>query len=215
MSVDLETHKIHKQIAKKHKSICMAVRFRSKKPWEVWSGGLDSRLFQWDFSRGMPSDVFDMNERDPSPTQMFNPPFVYALEISADGKWIAAGLGDSTIQVLSQESSKKRSKKDEPINLRLENGHNAMVNCLSFLPSTEGYPLRLLSGSANGSVALWNLSTEGNCELAQTYKLDASVGRLNWLKTFALDESNIHVAAAGVGSTADKGALNIYTLSNK
>ncbi|KAF7731981.1 hypothetical protein EC973_007086 [Apophysomyces ossiformis] len=190
----------------------MAARFRARKPWEVWSGGMDSRLFQWDFSRGMPSEVFDMNMQDPSATQMFNPPFVYALKISADGKWVAAGLGDSTIQVIFQDAEKKRPRGGELKQLRLEDGHNALVNCLSFAPATDEHPISLISGSANGSIALWNLSIDGNYELAKSCKIDSSIGRLNWLESYALDQASIHVAAAGVGSTAEKGALNIYGL---
>lgn len=58
---------------------------------------------------------------------MFNPPFVYNVATSSDGEWIAASLGDSTIQLISPLNKKKKSNHTE---IRLEHGHNSMVNCL-------------------------------------------------------------------------------------
>jgi hypothetical protein len=67
-----------------------------------------------------------IDPKEPTAAQMFNPPFVYTMAISSNGEWIAAGLGDTTIQLLSP-LNKKQKKSQE---IRLENGHNSMVNCL-------------------------------------------------------------------------------------
>lgn len=59
----------------------MSVKFRVKKSWEgkvqnitktrlsffnneyiVWSGGMDSKLYEWDFSRGLPTNIYDMSK---------------------------------------------------------------------------------------------------------------------------------------------------------
>ncbi|OAD74935.1 hypothetical protein PHYBLDRAFT_144287 [Phycomyces blakesleeanus NRRL 1555(-)] len=206
--VDLSTHKIHKSFSKKHNSIAMAVKFRPKKPWQVWSGGLDSKVFQWDFSRGMITETFDMNPSEPTAAQMFNPPFVYSLAVSKDGQIIAAGLGDSTVQLISC-NTKKRLKNGVPTITRLENGHKSMVNSLTFLPSTR---TKLVSGSANGSLALWEwseLEGEQSPTLGQTFQLDNGFVKLNWVESF--DVGDVRLAAAGVGK-AEAGALAIYSL---
>lgn len=110
---------------------------------------MDSKLYEWDFSRGLPTKIYDMSKymlffnlakellyekfiyieaKEPSAAQMFNPPFVYKVATSPDGEWIAASLGDSTIQLLSPPN--KKQKKFDLKEVRLEDGHNSMVNCL-------------------------------------------------------------------------------------
>jgi hypothetical protein len=59
---------------------------------------------------------------------MFNPPFVYILEASLDGRWIAAGLGDASIQLL--DFGGKKAKNGDLTTMRLDDGHSNMVNCL-------------------------------------------------------------------------------------
>lgn len=66
--------------------------------------------------------------KEPSTAQMFNPPFVYEISMSPNGEWIAAGLGDTTIQLLSPPNKKQKKYNLEEI--KLEDGHNSMVNCL-------------------------------------------------------------------------------------
>lgn len=106
---------------------------------------MDSKLYEWDFSRGAPVNIHDMSKwdrvslkrsvlimcvhtgaKEPSAAQMFNPPFVYKVTTSPDGEWVAASLGDSTIQLLSPPNKKQKKMRD----VRLEDGHNSMVNCL-------------------------------------------------------------------------------------
>ncbi|CDH50086.1 wd40 repeat-containing protein [Lichtheimia corymbifera JMRC:FSU:9682] len=202
--VDMDSNKIYKKLVKKHNSICMAVRFRARKPWEVWSGGLDCQLFQWDFSRGTPMNITNTNETAPGQQQMFNPPFVYSLDTSSDGQWVGAGLGDGSLQLV--HGGKKGKAKE----MRFTDAHNHLVNCLSFLPSTKGKPQQLLSGSANGSVKLWDLTDSIAVEPEQAYQLDPTMARLNWLEYCSMDEGRI--AAAGVGQTSNLGALHIYSI---
>ncbi|KAI8376254.1 WD40-repeat-containing domain protein [Radiomyces spectabilis] len=206
--VDLDNHKIYKQIKKKHQSICMAVKFRSRKPWEVWSGGLDSKVYKWDFSRGTPMDVYDMAS-EPVKAQMFNPPFVYSLETSPDDAWIAAGSGDASIHLISNTRNR-----DAPTQLILENGHTTMVTALAFLEPTEEYPVRLISGSANASLAYWQISSaqiSGAPIIAKPLQLDPTMTKLNSLQVYELD-NQAYIAAAGVGSSATTGLIHIYEL---
>ncbi|CAO3642987.1 unnamed protein product [Mucor fragilis] len=201
--VDLGSHKIYKKTSKKHSSICMSAKFRAKKSWEVWSGGMDSKVYEWDFSRGLPTNIYDMTPKEPSATQMFNPPFVYKIATSPDGEWVAASLGDSTIQLLAPPNKKQKKHLQE---IRLENGHNSMVNCLSFL--TGDKPL-LISGAANGRVTIWDHKNELE-PLGGMFQLDGGLGKLNSLKAFDMD-GNLYIATAGTSKSND-GALHIYQL---
>lgn len=203
--IDLNTDKIYKKTKKKHQTICMAVKFRPKKSWDVWSGGMDSKVFEWDFSRGSVTNIYEMTAEEPSTAQMFNPPFVYSLAISSDGKWVAASLGDSTIQLISPPSKKTKTT----TKIRLENGHNSMVNCLSFIE-----PTKLLSGAANGKLAIWsNLDEKAGPTLNPTHliQLEGPIQRFNWLESYSIDRKAF-VAAAGVGSTSESGALCLYAI---
>ncbi|KAG1146991.1 hypothetical protein G6F37_004415 [Rhizopus arrhizus] len=200
--IDLSSDKIYKKTTKKHQTICMAAKFRPKKSWDVWSGGMDSKVYEWDFSRGSVTNIYDMNAEEPSAAQMFNPPFVYSLAISTDGKWIASSLGDSTIQLISPPSKKSKTIKK----VRLMNGHNSMVNCLSFIE-----PNKLLSGAANGKLAVWSdfdNSTTSTIDPTQSFQLKGNIHRFNWLETYEMDEK-VYIAAAGVGLTPESGALFI------
>ena len=51
--VDAATHVLQKVLRGAHAgSLCSAVAFRPRRPWELLSGGLDARLARWDFARG-------------------------------------------------------------------------------------------------------------------------------------------------------------------
>ncbi|CAO3596263.1 unnamed protein product [Absidia cylindrospora] len=213
--VDLVNHKIYKKLNKKHRNICMSVKFSQRKAWEVWSGGLDCKVHQWDFSKGKLLDIYDTAPSEPSSSQMFNPPFVYTIGNSMDGSWVAAGLGDASIQLFN--FGDKKTKRIDPLVSRLEDGHSNMVNCLSFLPGRdESQEQVLLSGSVNGSLALWHLPTmtAPNNQPSSKYQLDSSVARLNQLETYTMDGKTTTLAAAGVGGVdGNGGVLNLYSLS--
>ncbi|CEP13338.1 hypothetical protein [Parasitella parasitica] len=196
--IDLGTHNIYKKTLVKHSNICMSVKFRAKQSWQLWSGGMDSKLYEWDFSRGIPTNIYDTNSKEPSSAQMFNPPFVYEIATSHTGEWIAAGLGDGTVRLLAP-SSKKQKKQSREISL--ENGHNFMVNSVSFL--TKEKPL-LISGSANGRVTVWDHENDTH-PIVSMFQLDAKLGKLNSLTAFERDGA-LCIAAAGTG------ALHIYQL---
>ncbi|ORY96936.1 quinon protein alcohol dehydrogenase-like superfamily [Syncephalastrum racemosum] len=195
--VDLQSHKIHKKMYKKHANIAMSVAFHPQKSWEVWSGGLDCKLFTWDFSMGKLKNVFDTVIPDGG--AMFNPPFVHSLTIGASCGTVAAGLGDGSLMLVTGAKAKQQVT-------RIPDAHTNLVNCLSFI--TRG---RLLTGSANGQVGLWDTNTKSSEPLAR-YQLDsADLTRLNWLETYAVDDTQ-YVAAAGIGSSPEQGALCIYSI---
>ncbi|KAI8062177.1 WD40-repeat-containing domain protein [Gongronella butleri] len=211
--VDLATHKLFKKQIKSHDTICMAVKFSPRKAWEVWSGGSDSKMIQRDFSKGRPLEVFGMADLAATSEQMFNPPFVYTMDTSADGDWLAAGLGDASIQLFRLTDGKRRPlAKPDPCH-RLQDGHSYMVNCLSFVPKeSKDDTTRLISGSANGSLALWTFK-EDVPALHVQHQLDpASMTRLNAVMALPTgDNDTLTCAAAGLtGAQGEHGVLNIY-----
>ncbi|KAL1915342.1 uncharacterized protein VTP21DRAFT_6800 [Calcarisporiella thermophila] len=109
--VDLETRKIYKQFRKKHENISFCISFRPRRTWEVLTGGFDCCLIQWDFSRGSPTNIFNMNEDTPSSPQVINPPFIYDLAVSNDGRRVALALGSGSISLLTQEGKAWSEKK--------------------------------------------------------------------------------------------------------
>ncbi|RUP45204.1 WD40-repeat-containing domain protein, partial [Jimgerdemannia flammicorona] len=148
--VDLETHQLYKQFRTKHDNICMAVRFRPKKPWDLFSGGMDNNLIQWDFSRGVPTVVWDMAApSDLTPgAQVFNPPFVYTIAASDDGHVMGVGLGDGSIKVLTTAASgagKGPGKKGGKgwTEWRLDSGHGCAVVKLFHPHPDQSSSLRL------------------------------------------------------------------------
>lgn len=141
--------------------------------------------------------------KEPSAAQMFNPPFVYKVATSPEGEWVAASLGDSSIQLLSPPNKKQKKMRD----VRLVDGHNSMVNCLSFITKPDK-SLHLISGAANGRISLWNPTAEE--PLQKMYQLDKSIGKVNSLSSFMLGDV-VQIAVAGT-SQSNAGALKLYQL---
>lgn len=121
--VDIRTHKLFKTLQGAHSNICSSVLFNTRRPWEVVTGGLDSKIVKWDFNRGRPLNVVDLAATAVTSSEgvggLCNPPFVHALaSIEGDvpgeaGRLLAAARGDGAIDVfdfgLENGNSKKSS----------------------------------------------------------------------------------------------------------
>lgn len=59
--IDIRQQCLYKTLRAGHESICSSVQFLPWKPWEVITGGLDSKLVMWDFSKGRPYKVMDFD----------------------------------------------------------------------------------------------------------------------------------------------------------
>lgn len=139
------TRRVHKTLKNAHMSICHAVRFRPRTSWDIVSGALDSTLAFWDFSSGRVRRklnlVEDMESSSASASsssvqQLFNPPFVYSVDFSADGRFLAAGLGDSGVVVLDAKTRAPIGRCD---------GHSAPI-CQVHYPCFDS---KLLTSSGN------------------------------------------------------------------
>lgn len=104
--IDLDNKKLLCTLSKFHDSICSTVKFSSRKPWELLSGGLDSKIGRWDFSRGRlltgVSTTGDVSETE----LMINPPMVHSLAVLRSQNCVACGLGDGRLLIYSLKSSR-------------------------------------------------------------------------------------------------------------
>ncbi|KAI9076432.1 hypothetical protein K1719_041579 [Acacia pycnantha] len=112
--IDIRQQCLYKTLRSGHTSICSSVQFLPWRSWEVISGGLDSKLLMWDFSKGRSYEVMDFGLPDVTSSsslgQCLNPAFVHAIAVpEADmldklGKVCAVARGDGAVSVISIES---------------------------------------------------------------------------------------------------------------
>ncbi|KAM0921216.1 hypothetical protein ACQ4PT_007098 [Festuca glaucescens] len=107
---------LYKRLREAHTSICSTVQFIPWRPWTVITGGLDSKLAVWDFSKGR--TLFSIDYGSPelqngsssgSAGQCFNPAFVHSIAVSEEGilgglyKVCAVARGDGAVDVIDLE----------------------------------------------------------------------------------------------------------------
>ncbi|EOY27948.1 Transducin/WD40 repeat-like superfamily protein isoform 1 [Theobroma cacao] len=112
--IDIRQQCVFKTLRNGHTSICSSVQFIPWRPWEVITGGLDTKLITWDFSKGRPSKIVDLGLPDMSSAskagQCFNPAFVHSIKVpDVDmldklGKICVVARGDGVIDVIDMES---------------------------------------------------------------------------------------------------------------
>ncbi|KAJ3086203.1 WD repeat-containing protein 53 [Quaeritorhiza haematococci] len=101
---------VFKKFRSRHANLATCARFRPKRPWEVWSGGMDNRVYQWDFSKGCPLQEFETKfipnvGPQMQASQSINPPYAYSLDFTEDGQLAAVGLGDGSIMVMEADGA--------------------------------------------------------------------------------------------------------------
>ncbi|KAI5061031.1 hypothetical protein GOP47_0023536 [Adiantum capillus-veneris] len=106
--IDLENRKLQKTLRGVHTNICSTVQFHPHRPWELISGGLDSKIVKWDFNKGRPMKVFDEGIGAVQPGvsgQFCNPPFVHVLAApeckvaGKGGKVLAVARGNGAVEI--------------------------------------------------------------------------------------------------------------------
>lgn len=111
--IDIHQHCLYKTLRTGHTSICSSAQFLPWRPWEVITGGLDSKLVMWDFSKGRPYKIMDFGLPDMNSSgntgQCYNPAFIHALAVpEVDmldklGKICAVARGDGAVDVINIE----------------------------------------------------------------------------------------------------------------
>ncbi|KAJ1282102.1 hypothetical protein BS78_03G024300 [Paspalum vaginatum] len=118
---------LYKRLREAHTSICSSVQFIPWRPWTAITGGLDSKLFAWDFSKGRA--LFSIDYGSPelqngssssSAGQCFNPAFVHSVAVSEEGilgglyKVCAVAKGDGAVDVVDLEYELAPAKSKGP-----------------------------------------------------------------------------------------------------
>ncbi|XP_050935714.1 cellulose synthase A catalytic subunit 8 [UDP-forming] [Cucumis melo] len=117
--IDVHNNCLYKTLRSGHTSICSSVQFLPWRPWEVITGGLDSKLIMWDFSRGRPIQVLDFDIPDNHPSsstgQCFNPAFIHAIAVPEVnmldklGQICVVARGDGIVHVIDIETEKSKT----------------------------------------------------------------------------------------------------------
>lgn len=116
--IDIRQQCLYKTLRSGHASICSSVQFLPWRPWEVITGGLDSKLVIWDFSKGRPFKTIDFGARGlDSGGQCLNPAFVHAIAVPEIemvdklGKVCVVAKGDGAVEVIDTEADFVTSSK--------------------------------------------------------------------------------------------------------
>lgn len=94
--IEVQSGRLFKSLKNKHDNICSTVQFRPNRPWEIVSGGMDSRVVSWEFSSGralQELNAQELAEDNSDGAYLVNPPFVHSIHMMANGRMFAAGLG--------------------------------------------------------------------------------------------------------------------------
>jgi len=149
--INLTDSKVFKTL-RKHTNICSAVRFRPHRPWELLSGGYDSKLIQWDFAKSRAYCIMDMQDVGCLPEELdsylVNPPFVHSIAVSATGNTVAVGTENALVQVF--DASKKTMQFRQT--LRAHTQGVSQVHCPAFAPDKF-----VVSGGNDGRICVWDL----------------------------------------------------------
>lgn len=158
--INLTDSKVFKTL-RKHTNICSAVRFRPHRPWELLSGGYDSKLIQWDFGKSRAYCIMDMQEMGCFPDELdcylVNPPFVHSIAVSATGNTVAVGTENALVQLF--DASKRTLQLRHTF--RAHTQGVSQVHCPVFAADKF-----VVSGGNDGRICVWNLECSSSATVA-------------------------------------------------
>lgn len=163
----LQDKKTYKTLRYKHTNICSTICFRPKKPWELFSGGLDCKLLHWDFSKPKCLNFHNMQEIlsiTEAETFLLNPPFVHHITMAPDGNHLACALENGIVAVF--DSHKKYLQKVYALQC-----HRRRVSQVCFTSDSI-----LVSGGNDEKIIIWDLS-----KLDSSHEHQAAIGNAGLL----------------------------------
>ena len=179
--IDVENLCVCKTLTRQHKNICSTVKFNPRKPWEVFSGGLDCQLIRWDFSRGRPLFVIDVQtmNNDTLESYVVNPPMVHCIDVLSSIHCVVCALGNGFVAVYSASSPKQL----EPIcSAHLHSTSVACVCCIEIPGQEPTYVV--VSGGNDGNICVSILKCERPDEQVKTQRQQSqTLGELNLIVT--------------------------------
>jgi WD40 repeat protein len=193
---DLRTQKSFKQFRQKHSNIAQCISFRPKSGWELFSGSFDTKVYQWDFSRGSVLNEFSASVSETDKMTM-NPAFVYCLEISEDGKQVYSGRGDGSIQVLKSMGRKGKQEIWDASLLSVPEAHTWSVTSLAL---DDQY---LVSGSLDKTIQLWHVKDDQKLCKIETMATGCKVNAIELFKT----QDKTFVAVAGYSDNQSENGM--------
>lgn len=186
--IDVENLCVCKTLTRHHKNICSTVKFNPRKPWEVFSGGLDCQLIRWDFSRGRPLFVFDVQtsfreKKQALESYVVNPPMVHCVDVLSSIHCVVCALGNGSVAVYSASSPKQL---EAICSAHLHSTSVACVCCIE-IPGQEPTHV-VVSGGNDGNICVSILKYERPGEQVKTQKkqrnqLQQRLGELNLIVT--------------------------------
>lgn len=166
--INLSDSKVFKTL-RKHTNICSTVRFRPHRPWELLSGGYDSKLIQWDFGKSRAYCIMDMQEMGCVPDELdsylVNPPFVHSIAVSMTGNTVAVGTENALVQVF--DASKRTLQLQHT--LRAHTQGVSQVHCPVFAPDKF-----VVSGGNDGRICVWDLECSSSNSVVSNGCLSSS-----------------------------------------
>ncbi|CAD5334060.1 unnamed protein product [Arabidopsis thaliana] len=213
--IDIGQKCLYKTLRAGHTSICSSVQFIPWRPWEVITGGLDSKLVLWDFSKGRSQKIIDFgSDTNNNSGQCLNPAFVHSIAIPEMDmvdkldKICAVARGDGIVNLINIESELSRkgtSSKGSSSNNVIKRvcldysvgGHNAAVSCVAFSQFQEKGRF-LISGGNDKTVKIWDcfkcLDPNNNNNNRDLLHLNINLSKkVNWLCTNQSDSENLVV----------------------
>ncbi|XP_021351299.1 WD repeat-containing protein 53-like [Mizuhopecten yessoensis] len=186
--LDIQEKRLYKTLRHKHTNICSSVCFRPRKPWEIITGGLDSKLIHWDFSRPKCLNQFNMQEmqngNSDAEAYMVNPPFIHNLASSSDGHYLACALENGLVSLF--DTSRKNIR--ELFSLHAHSQGTSQVHFVS--------DSCLVSGGNDCCVVLWDLEKSNDEEAALNVNDSNGAGPLTNGHTHPQEQRNENVSSA-------------------
>lgn len=169
---DLSDRKVFKTLRFKHTNLCMTLAFREKRPWEILSGGLDSRIIHWDFAKPKCISQFNMGELYPTlgPDMQYsvNPPQVFHIGSSPDSATFAFGLGNGMVPIYD---GSKKILQEKFVLL----GHSSGCSQVYF----DNNNSKLITAGNDSRINFWDLSKAAEYDPETFYMNGDCGGRSN------------------------------------